>query len=925
MKLQHKWMRRLLTLVCVLAVCAIALISCDMGKTPDEVVPDNNIPNDSTTSEHEHTLVVDEAIAATCSKEGRTSGVHCSECQEVILAQQIVSKLAHTVVIDEGVPATYEKTGLTTGEHCAICGEILVVQQVIPKLENPGDGGETPDNPGGDVPEFTECPEVHTKANLDALGIKYTEISKHTAESCEDRAYTTYRCDSCKTYFLDDIVLPAAGVKCEWEVTTEATCAAEGVKTCKVCKYEMMIDKDTSPYAHDWEDEVACGDAGQKTNRTCMICGIVEKDVPVRDTHAWTKIEVIEEPTCGVPGKAVYTCTNCNVTRTLEIPAEHNWVYGTAQEGKCFSDGTTQPTITAGYYCADCKVAAEKNQIIIVDGKEVENTTVYSVTEKKHNITVQTSISTSATCTTAGFKFMGCDECGYMTTAEMTPALGHHWERPGNDISDCTLIKTPVLCDATTETVGKYVYTVFCVDCYTDVVIYEEAHTIIKDKYVAPTCTKPGYTCDYCEICNVEFNVNVVAPATNHYYANAYYDCYIGAIVHICTVCEAKPEAEREADWKLLEAIEGFDYNDPAWHIACGGNLTFVAVDARNHAGDCNNDKVTVYMCDKHNSYIVYNEGKQHYIDFFTYEPKFDPTCDTKGQVGYERCELCDYKKGIHSSKGGLIEALGHDWDMTTYVEAFAPTCTTEGSKGYGVCLREDCNRVIGEKRESKRVIPALGHNMIVTVMFAEPTCTTYAYNYSRCIRCDFECWVDYRPATGHNLDYDTVDDMPTCTEKGILYCQNPDCGLGYDENGNLYRYAEEVNKIPHVDMEGNDINCVDVDFYCFDCCAPMFDAATGKFTGSFAKDPIDARESHVDVTTVISSNVCGGYSYKIHICNCCGESWNMGDMVYVDHDTTNAHWTVVSPATPGTPGIKALCCGRCDAILETREYTYGE
>ncbi len=47
-------------------------------------------------TDSEHTVVVDEAVAATCTKTGLTEGSHCSVCEEVIKPQEIVEKLAHT-------------------------------------------------------------------------------------------------------------------------------------------------------------------------------------------------------------------------------------------------------------------------------------------------------------------------------------------------------------------------------------------------------------------------------------------------------------------------------------------------------------------------------------------------------------------------------------------------------------------------------------------------------------------------------------------------------------------------------------------------------------------------------------------------------------------------------------------------------------
>ena len=83
---------------------------------------------------HTHTVVEDKAVEATCSQEGKTAGSHCSECGEVIVAQQTIEKKSHTEVTDPEVPATTESEGKTAGSHCSVCGEVIVAQEVIPKL-----------------------------------------------------------------------------------------------------------------------------------------------------------------------------------------------------------------------------------------------------------------------------------------------------------------------------------------------------------------------------------------------------------------------------------------------------------------------------------------------------------------------------------------------------------------------------------------------------------------------------------------------------------------------------------------------------------------------------------------------------------------------------------------------------------------------
>ena len=90
---------------------------------------------------HVHTEEVIPAVAATCTETGLTEGKKCSECGEILVAQEVVEALGHKEVVVAGIAATCEKTGLTEGKKCSECGEILVAQEVVAKLAHKYEDG----------------------------------------------------------------------------------------------------------------------------------------------------------------------------------------------------------------------------------------------------------------------------------------------------------------------------------------------------------------------------------------------------------------------------------------------------------------------------------------------------------------------------------------------------------------------------------------------------------------------------------------------------------------------------------------------------------------------------------------------------------------------------------------------------------------
>ena len=318
----------------------------------------------------EHTAVVDEAVAPTCTASGLSEGSHCSVCGTVIKAQTTVpakghswndgtvikeptcteagtksykctvcgetktgtlSPAGHTAVTDKGVAATCTETGLTDGSHCSVCGAVIKAQTTIPAKGHTAviDNAVAPTCTGTGLSEGSHCAVCGTvitaQTTVPAKG--HTAVTdKAVAPTCTGTGLTEgSHCSVCGAVIKAQETVPAKG-HTEKETRVEPTCTEKGSSTvtCSVCG-KTLSQSELSPLGHDpVRDEVAATcTAGGFYVDTCSRCGItLDAGKTAALGHDFEEEFTVDvQPTETTPGQKSRHCTRCSeVTDVTEIP-----------------------------------------------------------------------------------------------------------------------------------------------------------------------------------------------------------------------------------------------------------------------------------------------------------------------------------------------------------------------------------------------------------------------------------------------------------------------------------------------------------------------------------------------------------------------------------------------------------------------------
>jgi len=375
-----------------------------------------------------HTEVVDKAIPATCTTDGKTEGSHCSVCGAVIKAQDTIkatghkfgnwtttksatctesgtqirkcetcgateskslSAKGHTEVVDKAIPATCTTDGKTEGSHCSVCGAVIKAQTTITATGHKSSGWIVDKTAsigvkGSKHKECTVCKKVLETAEIPALS--RISISKASVTL----STSTYAYDGKTKTPSVTVKVNGKTLKKDTDYTVSYSNNTKvGTATVKITgkgNYTGSVSK-TYSIKNDFKKATISGISNKSYTGKNITQSITVKyngktlKKGTDYTVSYSNNKNIGTATVKIAGKGSYTGT---ITKTFKINPAKQEIQKLTAKSKAFFVDWAQKGSATGYeiqYATNSKFTSAKK--ITITNKKTDTKTISKLSGKK--------------------------------------------------------------------------------------------------------------------------------------------------------------------------------------------------------------------------------------------------------------------------------------------------------------------------------------------------------------------------------------------------------------------------------------------------------------------------------------------------------------------------------------------------------------
>ena len=475
------------------------------------------------TTNHANAYTVD-AVSATCSAVGYTSGLYCSECDFWVSGHEEIPALGHVFEnyeYDNNATCAADGTKTAKCERCDATDTVSVEGTKLPHSWGEWVNIVSPSCTSGGL-EGRSCKNC-TASETRSVGVTNhanAYITNDVGSTCTEMGYTAgLYCPDCKIWLSGHEEIPSLGHNFKNYISdNNATCTADGTKTakCERCDATDTVTDEGSKVAHSWNEWVS-----------------------------------IVSPSCTVGGLEGRSCKNCNASENRSVEStNHAKAYITyAVISTC-----TEVGYTGGLYCPDCNIWISGHEEVPSLGHDFKN----YISDN------------NASCTADGTKTAKCERCDETDTVTDEGTKGSH------DWNEWAIISLPTCTVGGLE--GRS-----CKNCAASenrsVAATNHANAYFSDA-VSGSCTEIGYTFGlYCPDCDFWIYGHEVVPAPGHSFKN-----YISDNNATCTSDGTKTAECERCDKTDTVADNGskLSHNWSEWEVENYPTCTVEGVKVRN-------------------------------------------------------------------------------------------------------------------------------------------------------------------------------------------------------------------------------------------------------------------------------------------------------------------------------------------------------